>query len=88
MRYLKRCICYAKAVRDLFRHGIWIPHVFKDTYEKAIIIATDHSFRVSQDYQHLPGETVHKDAYLIRSRCIYCGKEELSWAADGRYLDL
>lgn len=88
MKYLKRFICYMQAARDLFKYGIWIPHVFTDTYERTTIIATDHSFRVSQDYQHAPGETVHKDAYLIRSRCVYCGKEELSWAADGRYLDL
>ena len=88
MKYLKRCICFIKAVRDLLKHGIWIPHVYKDTYEKAIIIATDHSFRVAQDYQHVRGELVYKDAYLIRSRYIYCGKEDLSWAADSRYLDL
>lgn len=88
MNYLKRCLCIAKAVRDFFRHGVWIPHVYRDTYEKAIIIATDHNFRVSENYEHTADETVHKDAYLIRSRCIYCGKEDLSWARDERYLDL
>lgn len=87
MKYLKQCICFMYAVKDLLIHGIWVPHVFKDTYEKAIIISTDHGFRVSQDYQHVRGELVHKDAYLIRSRCIYCGKEELSWAEDSRFLD-
>lgn len=88
MKVFKRCICLAKAVGDWFLRGIWVPHVFEDTYEKAIIIATSHGFRVAHDYQHSPDETVYKDGYLIRSRCIHCGKVELSWMQDSRFLDL
>lgn len=88
MKFVKRCFCYMQAVRGLLKHGIWVPHVYEDTYEKTIIIATEHGFRVSQDYQHSSAEKVYKDAYLIKSRCIYCGKEDLSWATDSRFLDL
>ena len=88
MKYLKRGICYLKAVRDFLKHGVWVPHVFGYTCEKTIIIATEHSFRVARSFEHTSEETVYKDAYLIRNRCIHCGKEELSWARDGRFLDL
>lgn len=78
-RIIGRIRCYGKAIWDLLTRGIWIPHVFRDEYEKAIIIATDKSFRVSDNYQHTPEEKVYAPATLIRSKCIYCGKEELSW---------
>lgn len=75
--------CYARAVLDLLLHWVWIPHVYEEVdYERCIIISTDRSFRVSRSLEHTVGETVHKDACLIRSRCIYCGKEDLSWIPD------
>ena len=80
---LSRGACTIKAVPFLLSSGEWVPHVFSDTEEPAIIISTDTGFRVSRDLRHGPGETVHKNAVLIRSRCIYCGKEELSWREAG-----
>lgn len=75
--------CYAKAVLDLIVHGIWVPHVYNEgDYERCIIISTDRGFRVSKSYEHTAEETVHMDACLIRSKCIYCGKEDLSWMPD------
>lgn len=71
--------CYAVAIKDLITHGIWVPHIFRDEYEDAIIIATDKSFRVSDNYQHTPDEKVYAPATLIRSKCIHCGKVEYSW---------
>lgn len=61
------------------RCGEFSSHIFKDTFEPAIIIATDKNFRVSDTLRHSQEETVHPNACLIKSKCIYCGKEELSW---------
>lgn len=82
MNYLKRCVCYVKAFRDYLKYGVWVPHVYSDTCEKAIIIATRNSFRVADNYNHVPGESVYRNAGLIRSRCIYCGAEQLSWVRE------
>ncbi len=82
MKRLKMAGCYGRAALTLARRGIWVPHVYEDVSEEAaVIIATDRGFRVSRDYVHAPGETVYPEATLIRSKCIYCGKEELSWRA-------
>lgn len=80
---MKQIKCYLKAFKDLFKLGVWIPHVYRDTEEPAIIIATAYSFRVADSYAHTAGETVYPDAILIRSRCIYCGVEHLSWKRGG-----
>ena len=83
MKILATMKCYLKAVGDFFLHGIWVPHVFRNVdYEKCTIISTDHSFRVSASLQHERGETVHQNACLITSRCIYCGKESKMWMSD------
>lgn len=80
---MKRIKCCLKALKDLFKSGVWIPHVYRDSEEPAIIIATAHGFRVSDSYVHTAGEMVYPDAILIRSRCIYCGVEHLSWRQGG-----
>ena len=78
-RFAGKVKCYGTALWSLLVHGIWVPHVFRDEYEDAIIIATDKSFRVSDNYEHTQDERVYAPATLIRSKCIYCGKQELSW---------
>lgn len=77
---LKIIKCYIKAVLGFFKHGVFIPHIFRDVdCKKSIIIATDDSFRVSDNYLHEPNETVYPDALLVTSRCICCGKETQRW---------
>lgn len=79
-RIVKSIKCYSRAVLDLIVHGVWIPHVYnEEDYEQCIIIATDHSFRVSSSLEHKIGEIVYPNACLIRSYCICCGKEDVSW---------
>lgn len=76
----KTLFCYLRAVPFFLKSGIWCPHIYKDeSKEKAIIISTDNGFRVSNNWLHNDNERVHTNATLIRSRCIHCGKEELSW---------
>ena len=81
MWIFKRCRCYIRAVIDYFKHGCFaIVRNYMIIEEiPCIIIATDKSFRVSDNYQHTKDETVYKNATLTRSKCIYCGAEELSW---------
>lgn len=77
---IARIKCMLQGVKDFVVHGVWTPHIFKDAdYERCIIIATPKSFRVSKDLMHTQEERVFPDACLVRSRCIYCGKEDLSW---------
>lgn len=76
---MRKILCWIKAIPFFVNSGIWIPHVYVADYEKAIIIASRHGFRVSDNYQHSPEETVHKDACLIRYKCLHCGHEEFSW---------
>lgn len=77
---MRRLICYLKAIPFWVRSGVWCPHIYnEETYESAIIISTDYGFRVSDNYKHEPYETVHPKATLMRSKCLCCGKEELSW---------
>lgn len=75
----RKIICWVRAIPLWLRCGEFVPHVYTQEYEKANIIATDHSFRVSEGLQHTADETVYQNACLIRSRCKYCGHEDLSW---------
>ena len=77
MKFMK---CYFKALIGFFKHGVFVPHVFRDVEcKKTIIIATENSFRASDNYRHEPNEYVYPEALLVTSRCIYCGKEEQRW---------
>lgn len=76
---IKRIKCYLEAIKTYLKHGVWVPHVYRDTREKAIIVASRDSFRVSDSCWHIPGEQVYLDGCLIRSQCIYCGHKMLSW---------
>lgn len=78
----KRIICYLKAIPFYLRTGEFIPHVFKDTYERAIVITDGRTFRVSENLEHTAKEHVFPNGCLIRSRCKYCGAEDLSWYRD------
>lgn len=72
--------CYIIAIIEFFQHGSFIPHVYKDVEsKKAIIIATENNFRVSENYEHVTNETVYPGALLVTSRCVCCGKEIKSW---------
>lgn len=79
IKCLMRTICYIRAIKDLIRYGIWILHCYETIEEPAIIVATESSFRVSDNLIHTPNEIVYPNAELITGRCIYCGKKELSW---------
>jgi len=79
MKIINKLKCVFQGLKMWVRCGEYIPHIYKDTYEKAIIISSDTGFRVSTNFIHSGAETVHKDACLIRSKCIYCGKESLGW---------
>lgn len=77
---LKIFKCYLKALIEFFKHGVFVPHIFRDIKcEEAIIIATDNSFRVSKNYIHEPNETVYPRALLVTSKCMCCGKEIQTW---------
>ena len=83
-----RIICWIKALPLFFKTGIWCPHIYKEeTRSEEIIIATNKSFRVADNYLHTSNETVHPHATLITSKCICCGKTDFSWT-DGRVLQL
>ena len=76
---MRRIICWLKAIPFFMKTWEWIPHVYQEKYEKAIIVSTENSFRVATGYDHKPGETVHKNACLIRQKCKHCGCEKLGW---------
>ena len=76
---IKRIRCWLKAIPLWFRCGAWAPHLYKCTYEKAIIIATDKSFRVSENVWHDYGETVYEDACLMTCTCQRCGHTQYGW---------
>lgn len=72
--------CYVIAFIEFIKHGVFIPHVFRDVECKnAIIIATDDGFRVSENYTHDPNETVYSGALLVTSKCTCCGIETQRW---------
>lgn len=77
---MNRITCWINALPFFIRTGIWCPHIYKEEkIETAIVISTPDSFRISDNYQHLPNETVHKKATVTTCKCIYCGKESKSW---------
>lgn len=54
--------------------------MYSDTEKiQGIVIAPENSFRVSDNYTHLDSEKVYPKATIIKSKCIYCGKEDISW---------
>lgn len=80
MNYIKKTLCYIKAIPLYIKCGVWSPHIYKEeTREQAIIISTENSFRVSKSFIHNDEEIVHPNATLIKNKCIYCGKENFSW---------
>jgi len=67
-------------IADWLRYGISVRHLYREvSREPAIIIATETSFRVSDNYEHGPNEGVYPNACLIKSRCIRCGHEDVGW---------
>ena len=87
---IKRMICCLKAIPLLLRSGIWCPHVFEEVERhKGIVIAGETSFRESNDLRHSNTERVYRDATIISSKCIYCGKEDKGWfAGDGENIQI
>ena len=78
---MKRLLCYIKAIPLWLRTGYFVPHLYETTTEDAIIIATENSFRVADNYNHSKEETVYPKAVLERYKCVFCGHEELAWYA-------
>lgn len=77
---MKEIICYIKALPLFIKSDVWCPHVYEEvSRSNAIIISTENGFRVSKNLLHANGEIVHPKATLIKNKCIYCGKEHLSW---------
>lgn len=75
-----RVVCWIKAIPFFIRSGIWCPHIYMEVKrEKAIIIATSDSFRVSNNLLHNANEKVYPKATLITDRCVCCGKKNMSW---------
>lgn len=75
----KRIECFIRGVIGYIRHGAFVQHLYEETREPAIIIATENSFRVSDNFQHEPNETVYKNATLINLKCIRCGHTISEW---------
>lgn len=79
-------LCYLKALLTFLCKGIWVVHMYgKSQYKKTTIIATNSSFRESDNYNHESNESVYKDAYLITNTCLCCGKKEYSWCRNEFY---
>jgi hypothetical protein len=78
-KLLRRLKCYLKAIPFFLRSGQWIPHMNTCEYKKAIIIADENSFRVSNRYEHQIGETVYDNACLITYTCTCCGHKSYAW---------
>jgi len=76
---MKRLICWIKAIPLWLRTGLFVPHLYEATTEDAIIIATDNSFRVSDNYNHSDDEVVYPHAVLERCECVFCGHKTSSW---------
>ena len=73
--------CYITALADLIRYGVWAPHLYEEVRKyKAVVIATDKSFRTAESYEHAEGEKVYPNAEVIELRCIYCGRKYRMWA--------
>ena len=42
MNYIKKTLCYIKAIPLYIKCGVWSPHIYKEeTREQAIIISTE-----------------------------------------------
>lgn len=83
---MKRIICFLVSIKNFLLYGKFIRHIYVDEYEQQVaIIADDYNFRCSDNYQRKNGELVYKNAYLIRSKCKYCGKEDISWCSEDMY---
>lgn len=76
---MKKLRCWLSAIPLWIRTGYFVPHLYECTHERAIIIATENGFRVADNYEHTPDETVYPNAVLERGKCVFCGHEELSW---------
>lgn len=74
-------ICYLRAFIDYLRSGVYVPHLFTEVgrEENKIIFSTDSSFRVSENYNHLPNEKLHLNSTVITCKCKYCGKLMYEW---------
>lgn len=81
---MKRIKCFLTAVYYFLKNGVWVQHVYDD-YEilkDKIVIATDSSFRIADSYNHNINEVVYPHADVIKSRCVFCGKETVGWCGD------
>lgn len=77
---MRQMLCYLKAIPFYMRTGIWCPHIYEETNRyKAIVIADNKSFRVSDNLLHRDDETVHPNAMVIQCKCTCCGSKEVSW---------
>lgn len=76
---IKKLICWIKAIPVYLRSGQWGPHLYACDYQKVIIIADEKNFRVSDNYEHKPGEQVYKNACLITGTCVRCGHKTTAW---------
>lgn len=77
--------CYLQTILDLLETGVYNRHLFRDEFEPSIIVYDDKSFYPSNSYEHNANQQICKDGILIKSKCIYCGKEELSWCKKDFY---
>lgn len=84
----KRIKCFLIAVIDFFKYKSFMPqHIFvTEKEEPAIIIATDNSFRVSDNFQHSPEETVYPNATLIHCKCERCGYVTFLWKNNNEHI--
>ena len=76
---IKTIKCWLQAIPFFLKSGEWTPHIYTCDYEKAIIIADKNSFRVSEGFDHEPGETVYNNACLITYTCKDCGHKTYAW---------
>ncbi len=77
---MKKILCYLKAIPFFILSGVWCPHVYaEESRETGVVITTKTGFRVSDSLLHNTNETVHPKATILRSKCICCGHEDVSW---------
>lgn len=77
---MKKIKCFLIAIKDFICYGVWIRHLYADPeYSEGIVIASDTSFRISDNYAHNENERVYKNAIIEKCRCRYCNKEHISW---------
>ena len=80
MNIFKRIECFIRGIDCFIKHGAFVQHFYKEVEETpAIIIATENSFRVSDNYQHESSETVYPNATLVKCECIRCGHIMFEW---------